>query len=242
MYNREYNEQLLKTFVVSHFLFSGNAVDLLKNLDDLEFIDFYKVLKINIMNNAQSHIFTDNVKSVLYKVLNVYRERCKDNSFLEDINNMISVLNTSTDENSEKFLKSQFIAHYNTIIPNNKKVRILNNIKDFEGIINETLSNDIYLYNSLIDSNLSMSEFIMKYLFKDYMPTINYLLNCFPELFKQEGIKDKMYGLLLGNSLALKNPEKYTNLIKIHNININDEKLKILRKFSTKKLKKIKKL
>ena len=105
------------------------------------------------------------------------------------------------------------------------------------------MASDVYLVSYLIDEDFSTEEFIKTFLGKEYpMFTINYLINCYPELFKQEEIKEKIIGLLLGNSLVIKDYKKQVNISNKLGYQIDENEIMLFGKTSKKMMKKIKKI
>lgn len=243
MYNNEYNQKVLEDLTLYNFLFSGEGFKIIKDLSDEDFFDFYAVLKENIIYNKESHIYTPVVKEELYKCLNLYREKAPSEGFLDDVNNLITRLNTSTDENSEEFLKRQFLCHYYNI-SSLKNIRyILKNIKDYEQNINTMIASDFYVVLDLLDQTLEIDNFIRKYTSQKFpVVTINYLNHCYPELFKQSEVKEKACGLLLQNNILINDYVKNLRIMHKLGHKIDEEEIELFGKTSKKIMKKIKKI
>lgn len=238
MYNTNYNKNLLADFVFIYFFYSGEGYKLLQRMEKEEFLDFYVILKDNIMYNSESHIFTDNIKNEIYKCLNLYRQANSDKEFVEDINKLISTLNLSTSENSECFYKSQFFLHYDSVISIRNMAYFLNNANKYEDEIKKVMIFDFYVVRDLVNENIGLWDFINKWSLKDYpIVTINYLLKCYPQIFKQSEITDKIMGLLLYDNVVIndkKTRKKFKNMIDKNDI-------KLFGKTTSKILKQIKK-
>lgn len=243
MYDNEYNQKVLEDLTLYNFLFSGEGFKIIKDLSDEDFFDFYAVLKENIIYNKESHIYTPVVKEELYKCLNLYREKAPSDGFLDDVNNLISCLNTSTDENSDEFLKNQFLCHYYNI-SSLKNIRyILKNIKDYEQNINTMIASDFYVVLDLLDQTLEIDNFIKKYTSQMFpVVTINYLNHCYPELFKQGEVKEKACGLLLQNNILINDYVKNLKIMHRLGHKIDEEEIALFGKTSRKIMKKIKKI
>ena len=243
MYDNEYNQKILKNLSLYNFLFSGKGFKIIKDLSDEDFFDFYAVLKENIIYNQESHIYTPVVKEGLYKCLNLYRKKAPSEEFLDDVNNLISCLNISTDENSEDFLKNQFLCHYFNI-SSLKNIRyILKNIKDYEQNINTMIASDFYVVLDLLDQTLEIDNFIKKYKSQMFpVITINYLNHCYPELFKQGEVKEKACGLLLQNNILINDYVKNLKIMHRLGHRIDEEEIALFGKKTKKIMKKIKKI
>lgn len=243
MYDIEYNDEIMKYFELMNFFYGVNGFKIIKTFNDDELLEFFDVLRENIIYNKTSHIYTSVIKEELYKCLGLYREKTNFKSFLEDINNLISCLNTATDENSNEFLKNQFLCHYYNILPLKNIRYILKNIEDYEININMTIASDLYVVCDLFDQNLEIDNFIKKYTSqKAPIVTINYLNHCYPEIFKQMEVKEKTYGLLLQNNVLIND---YIRNLKIMNKlghKIDEEEIALFGKTSKKIMKKIKKI
>ncbi len=243
MYDIEYNQKVLEDLTLYNFLFSGEGFKIIKDLSNEDFFDFYAVLRENIIYNKESHIYTPIVKEELYKCLNLYREKAPSNEFLDDVNNLISCLNTATDENSNEFLKNQFLCHYYNILPLKNIRYILKNIEDYEININMTIASDLYVVCDLFDQNLEIDNFIKKYTSqKAPIVTINYLNHCYPELFKQDEVKEKACGLLLQNNILINDYVKNLRIMHKLGHKIDEEEIALFGKTSKKIMKKIKKI
>ena len=243
MYDIEYNQKVLEDLTLYNFLFSGEGFKIIKDLSDEDFFDFYAVLRENIIYNKESHIYTPIVKEELYKCLNLYREKAPSDGFLDDVNNLITCLNTSTDENSDEFLKNQFLCHYYNI-SSLKNIRyILKNIKDYEQNINTMIASDFYVVLDLLDQTLEIDNFIKKYTSQMFpVVTINYLNHCYPELFKQGEVKEKACGLLLQNNILINDYVKNLKIMHRLGHKIDEEEIALFGKTSRKIMKKIKKI
>lgn len=243
MYDIEYNQKVLEDLTLYNFLFSGEGFKIIKDLSDEDFFDFYAVLRENIIYNKESHIYTPVVKEGLYKCLNLYREKAPSDGFLDDVNNLITCLNTSTDENSDEFLKNQFLCHYYNI-SSLKNIRyILKNIKDYEQNINTMIASDFYVVLDLLDQTLEIDNFIKKYTSQMFpVVTINYLNHCYPELFKQGEVKEKACGLLLQNNILINDYVKNLKIMHRLGHKIDEEEIALFGKTSRKIMKKIKKI
>lgn len=243
MYDIEYNDKIIKNFMLLNFFYSCKGLDIIKTFDANDLFDFYEVLKANIIYNKDSHIYTPIVKEELYKCLNLYKQKAPSEEFLDDVNNLISCLNTSTYENSDEFLKNQFLCHYYNI-SSLKNIRyILKNIKDYEQNINTMIASDFYVALDLLDKNLEIDNFIKKYTSKKFpIVTINYLNHCYPEFFKQGEVKEKACGLLLQNNILINDYVKNLRIMHKLGHKIDEEEIALFGKTSKKIMKKIKKI
>lgn len=243
MYDIEYNQKVLKDLTLYNFLFSGEGFKIIKDLSDEDFFDFYAVLRENIIYNKESHIYTPIVKEELYKCLNLYKQKAPSNEFLDDVNNLISCLNISTDENSNEFFKSQFLCHYYNVYSLKSIRDILKNIKDYEDDINDMIASDFYVAFDLLDQTLEINNFIKKYILQKFpIVTINYLNHCYPELFKQGEVKEKACGLLLQNNILINDYVKNLRIMHKLGHKIDEEEIALFGKTSKKIMKKIKKI
>ncbi len=243
MYDIEYNDEIMKYFELMNFFYGVNGFKIIKTFNDDELLEFFDVLRENIIYNKTSHIYTSVIKEELYKCLGLYRERTNFKPFLEDINNLISCLNTATDENSNEFLKNQFLCHYYNILPLKNIRYILKNIEDYEININMTIAYDLYVVCDLFDQNLEIDNFIKKYTSqKAPIVTINYLNHCYPELFKQGEVKEKACGLLLQNNILINDYVKNLRIMHKLGHKIDEEEIALFGKTSKKIMKKIKKI
>lgn len=235
---KKYNQSLISDFVFINFFYSGKGYELLQKMKKDDFWDFYLVLKDNIMYNSKSHIFTDNVKNEIYKCLNLYRRENNDKEFAEDINKLISILNLSTSENSKCFYKSQLFLHFDRIFSIRNMVWYLKNVNEYEEEIKRTMAFDLYVVRDLVNENIKLWDFIKKWAFDSYpIVTINYLLNCYPEIFKQREIADKTMGLLLYDKVVINDKKTRENFKNI----IDKDDTKFFGKTTSKILKQIKK-
>lgn len=243
MYDIEYNDKIIKNFMLLNFFYSCKGLDIIKTFDANDLFDFYEVLKANIIYNKDSHIYTPIVKEELYKCLNLYKQKAPSEEFLDDVNNLISCLNISTDENSNEFFKSQFLCHYYNVYSLKSIRDILKNIKDYEDDINDMIASDFYVAFDLLNQTLEIDNFIKKYILQKFpIVTINYLNHCYPELFKQSEVKEKAYGLLLQNNIIIN--DYVRNLKIMHRLGhkIDEEEIVLFGKTSKKLMKKIKKI
>ena len=243
MYNYEYNDKIVRVFALANFFYSSDGYKIIKDLSDEDLLDFYESLRENIIYNQERHIYTSVVKEELYKCLNLYREKAPSNEFLDDVNNLISCLNISTDENSNEFLKNQFLCHYYNI-SSLKNIRyILKNIKNYEQNINTMIASDFYVVSDLLDQSIEIDAFIKKYEFQKFpVVTINYLNHCYQELFKQMEIREKAYGLLLQNNILINDYVKNLRIMHKLGHKIDEEEIALFGKTSKKIMKKIKKI
>lgn len=243
MYNKEYNEEIVQHFNLYYFIYSMEGSNLLKKMNDTEFFAFYEVIENIINYNYLHNVFDNDVKKELYSCLGLYRERTKDETFLEKINDLIILLNKSNDANLNEYLQKQFICHSNNIFTHKQIESFLESLTDYKQQIYSIMVNDVYLVSYLIDENVCKEEFVKTFLGKECpMLTINYLINCYPELFKQEEIKEKIIGLLLGNSLVIRDYKKQVNISNKLGYKIDDIDIMLFGKPSKKMMKKIKKI
>lgn len=243
MYNKEYNEEIIQHFNLYHFIYGMEGARLLKKMDEDDFFAFYEVIESIINYNYLHNIFDSDVKKELYSCLGLYRERTKDETFLEKINELITLLNKSNDVNLDEYLKKQFICHANNIFTHKQVEGVLENITDYKQQIYKIMANDVYVVNYLIDEKICKEEFVKIFLGKEYpMFTINYFINCYPEIFKQEEIKKKINGLLLENSLVIKDYKKQVNISNKLGYQVNESEIRLFGKTSKKMMKKIKKI
>ena len=243
MYNKEYNEEIIQHFNLYHFIYGMEGSNLLKKMNEDDFFAFYDVIESIIKYNYLNNIFDGDIKRELYNCLGLYREKTKDETFLERINELITLLNKSNDVNLDDYFHKQFICHANNICTRKQIEEVLENLIDYKQQIYKIMANDVCLVSHLIDEELSIEEFIKTFLGKEYpMFTINYLINCYPELFKQEEIKEKIIGLLLGNSLVIKDYKKQVNISNKLGYQVDESEIMLFGKTSKKMMKKIKKI
>lgn len=243
MYNKAYNEEIIQHFNLYYFIYSMEGSSLLKKMNDTEFFAFYDVMESIIKYNYLNNIFDGDIKRELYSCLGLYREKTKDETLLERINELITLLNKSNDVNFDDYFQKQFICHANNICTHKQIEEVLENFIDYKQQIYKIMANDVCLVSYLIDEELSIEEFIKTFLGKEYpMFTINYLINCYPELLKQEEIKEKINGLLLENSLFIKNYKKQVSIGNKLSYQIDDSDIMLFGKTSKKMMKKIKKI
>ena len=211
MYNNEYNKKMLEYLSLYNFLYGDYEYD----EEDIEtLLNHLMVLKKVINYNYQSNILTISIKQRIYGYLNLCKKKIKDINQKKEIDRLLILLNFSKENKCNKFLRKQFILNYANIISPSRVVDSFINIKKYEQKISQALSFHLSFTLDLINPTLSIDEFVNKYLISSSaVISINYLLHCYPKIFFEDNVKNKIFNLLDNNqTFAIKyidNSDKY---------------------------------
>lgn len=241
MHNNEYNQKVLENLTLYNFLFSGDGYKYLQEQNDEDLLAILDIMEQTVRFNLQNNIFTNNIKQNIYKCLCVYKERFKGLEQIKDINELILLLNDSNDSRSKFFLRKQFIFNYINIISISCVFNALINIKSYEQQINQSLSSHLLFTSNLMNPAINVDDFVKKFLIdSNAVVSINYLWHCYPKIFMQDDVKEKIIALLRANQDFV---EKYINdNMKYHKHLHNGQSACFLDKNSKKFVKKLRKV
>ena len=190
---------LLNLFSIDNMLHDPSYYDTAINLNDDQLMRMLNIIEASIRDNYEQQVYRTSVKKNLYRLLEIFRDRFKDNDIIDKTNELRLILNSSKETNALELLGEEFRVRYLDIMPKRerKKYRCCyTNV--VEDLINRSISYDYYFFNSLIrqDKETFMNTHSGKYI---ALTNLSNLLHHYPMILKDKMIIDRLLELLNQN-------------------------------------------
>ena len=159
-----------------------------------------------IYDNDKTHTLSMTVKDKLYKILSIFREKTDDFNILNQINELISLLNKSSEENYVQMITDEFANRVLNITPLNKIIEMKFRSWDLkEQMVTISFMEDSIFFIEL--TKTSESKFLKENIGSEIaLPSISNLLVNHSEILKEPLIMDRIVKLLNYN-IASPRPE-----------------------------------
>ncbi len=190
---------LLKLFATENIIYDPSYYDIAINLTDEQLMKVLEIIEANIKHNYEQQIYRASVKENLYKLLEIFRDRFKDNDIIDKTNELRLILNLSKETNALEVLREEFRVRYLDIMPKGKRKKYRYCYTDVvEDLISRSISYDYYFFDSLIGQD---KENFMNMNSGKYIPLTNLsnLLYRYPMILKDKMIIDRLLELLNQN-------------------------------------------
>lgn len=190
---------LLNLFATENMIYDPSYYDTAINLTDEKLMKVLEIIEVNIKHNYEQQIYRTSVKENLYKLLEIFRDRFKDNDIIDKTNELRLILNSSKEANALEVLGEEFRVRYLDIMPKIKRKKYHYCYTDVvEDLISRSISYDYYFFNSLMrqDKETFMNTNSGKYV---SLTNLSNLLYRYPMILKDKMIIDRLLELLNQN-------------------------------------------
>lgn len=192
-------KELLAKFELNNIVYNSEAYSDFKNFNDETLMTWLLNLEDIIKLNFEQKTYTKNIKDNLYKILSIYRERFKDINVLNKINELITMLNKSSETNAYKMLKYEFDTRYIEIVEKNlARMAKLFNMAEMEEYVTVSICTDYEFLKSLTSE--AKDKFLDRAIGNfDYLTSLNYLITLYGHILSDIELLDKIFDLLKCN-------------------------------------------
>ena len=190
---------LLQLFATENIMYDPSYYDKAMTLNDDGLMEVLSILEVNIKHNYEQQIYPSSVKNNLYRLLQIYRDKYKNEAIINKTNELRSILNTSGEDNILDALRKEFRIRFLDIMPNRQRKNYCYCYRDkIETLVNQSISYDYYFFKSLVHED--KKEFIDIQRGR-YIPLTNLsnLLYEFPFILKDKTTISKLLELLYEN-------------------------------------------
>lgn len=198
-------DKLINMFAFQNVIFNSLYHKLAQTLDNDELKSFLPDLYETINYNYQEQIYSSNIKDNFYRLFSVYREKFRDEDVLNTVNELITILNKSGDENALSFIFDQYEMRFSNQFSKRELRRIYAwNRFELERVVGQSICNDYYFLREL---KMSSNDDFLEYASLQSLPLSNltFMLINYPIFLKNEGLIPKILDLLYSNLERLKN-------------------------------------
>lgn len=190
---------LLNLFTTENMIYDPSYYDTAINLTDEGLMKVFEIIEVNVRHNYEQQIYRASVKKNLYRLLELFRDRFKDNDIINKTNELRSILNLSKEANALEMLSEEFRVRCLDILPKGQRKKYCycyTNVVD--EIVNRSISYDYYFFDSLIRQD---KETFMNTHSGQYIPLTNLsnLLYRYPMILKDKVVIDRLLELLNQN-------------------------------------------
>lgn len=190
------DKELLRTFFLTQAVaYSGILKPLIHSNND-ELLKWLCNISNIIESNHITHVLSQDVKNTLYKILSMFRDRFNDSNVLNQVNELISLLNQSSEENYTQMMNKEFSDRILNIAPfkNSMKMKKLD-WGYLEQIIKSSICKDYGFFLGLIGE--SESEFLEQNVKSEWALTnISNLIVNYSKFLREQGLIDRIIKLL----------------------------------------------
>lgn len=200
-------DKIYDEFYIRHVIYKKDYYKEIEHNDDINLEEILSEIGKKIEYNAEAQIYTDQVRTNIYNILSVIRNKALDIEMKEEVNRLITILNKTDKTNAKRDLYEQIYWRFSYFDKRIFQEITFENVLDYEGEINDFCAYDFPFLDSLIYDN--DDEFMDKYYdAENSLFNLGYILVKRPEILNNENVKRKAENYL--NKLLLKLKSKET--------------------------------
>ncbi len=190
------NKGIISTAFLTRAVAYSGILEPLEGQDNDELLKWLNNFSELIKDNYITHILSREIKNNLYSILSIFRNQFSDDSVLNQVNELISLLNQSSEENYVRMITDEFTDRVLCTMPIRKLISFKqDNFGELERIVKTSICKDHNFFVRL--TKKTEQEFLGANVGSDWALTnLSNLLINYSEVLREQELIDRITKLL----------------------------------------------